>query len=89
MRYPKAKLAIRPAAADRNVFTKIRGTVSSRAPLLPPLKPNQPNHKIKVPRAAKGRLLPLNFCTVLSFLKRPKRGPITIAALSAIHPPTL
>ena len=40
---------------------KINGTASSIAPLLPPLKPNQPNHKISVPKTAKGKLEPVNF----------------------------
>ena len=39
---------------------RINGTVSSIAPLLPPLNPNQPNHKIKVPKTAKGKLEPVN-----------------------------
>ena len=44
---------INPKAAAKKVLIKISGTVSSIAPLLPPLKPNQLNHKIKVPNTAK------------------------------------
>ena len=69
------------------MLIKISGTVSSIAPLLPPLKPNQPNHKISVPNTAKGKLDPVNFplfaCEYL-----PIRGPNIITAAKAIQPPT-
>ena len=44
--------------ADKNVLININGTFRSIAPLAPPLKPNQPNHKINAPNAAIGVLLP-------------------------------
>ena len=49
---------ISPADAAMNVFIKIRGILKSIAKLAPPLKPNQPNHKINAPSAAIGVLLP-------------------------------
>ena len=49
---------ISPKDADKKVLIKINGTLISIAPLAPPLKPNQPNHKIKAPKAAMGVLLP-------------------------------
>ena len=49
---------ISPKDADKKVLIKINGTLISIAPLAPPLNPNQPNHKIKAPRAAIGVLLP-------------------------------
>ena len=49
---------IKPAEAARNVLINISGILRSIAPLAPPLNPNQPNHKIKAPSAARGVLLP-------------------------------
>ena len=49
---------IKPNEADKNVLININGTFKSIAPLAPPLKPNQPNHKISAPNAAIGVLLP-------------------------------
>ena len=49
---------INPNEADKNVLIKIKGIFKSIAPFAPPLKPNQPNHKIKAPNAAIGVLLP-------------------------------
>ena len=60
---------------------------SSIAPLLPPLKPNQPNHKISVPKTAKGKLEPVNFPLFASEYF-PILGPKIITAANAIHPPT-
>ena len=42
----------------KKVLININGIFKSIAPLAPPLKPNQPNHKIKAPKAAIGVLLP-------------------------------
>ena len=56
-------------------------------PLLPPLNPNQPNHKIKVPKTASGKLDPVNL-PLLASEYLPIRGPKIITAASAIHPPT-
>jgi hypothetical protein len=49
---------ISPKDADKKVLIKINGIFKSIAPFAPPLKPNQPNHKIKAPSAAIGVLLP-------------------------------
>ena len=77
----------KPNAAARNVLISIKGTVSSIAPLLPPLKPNQPNHKIKVPKTANGKLDPVNFPLFASEYL-PILGPKINTAAKAIHPPT-
>ena len=77
----------KPNAAAKKVFIKINGTTSSIAPLLPPLKPNQPNHKISVPKTAKGKLEPVNL-PLLASEYFPILGPKIITAAKAIHPPT-
>ena len=77
----------KPKAAERNVLININGTVSSIAPLLPPLNPNQPNHKIKVPKTAKGKLEPVNL-PLFALEYFPILGPKINTAASAIHPPT-
>ena len=48
----------KPADADKNVLINISGILRSIDPFAPPLKPNQPNHKIIAPNAASGVLLP-------------------------------
>ena len=53
----------------------------------PPLKPNHPNHKIKVPKTAKGKLEPVNFPLFASEYF-PILGPKIKTADKAIHPPT-
>ena len=73
--------------SPKNVLIRINGTASSIAPLLPPLKPNQPNHKIRVPKTAKGKLDPVNFPLFASEYL-PILGPNIITAAKAIHPPT-
>ena len=55
---PIALEKISPKDADKKVLIKINGIFKSIAPLAPPLNPNQPNHKIKAPKAAIGVLLP-------------------------------
>ena len=69
------------------MLIKISGTASSIDPLLPPLKPNHPNQRIKVPSTAKGKLDPVNFPLLVSE-NFPILGPNNITAASAIHPPT-
>ena len=67
------------------MFIKINGTTSSIAPLLPPLKPTQPNHKMSVPRTARGKLDPVNLPLFASEYF-PIRGPNINTAAKAIHP---
>ena len=69
------------------MLINIRGTASSIAPLLPPLNPNHPNQRIKVPRTAKGKLDPVNL-PLFAFEYLPILGPNIKTAESAIHPPT-
>ena len=77
----------KPAEAAKNVLIKINGILKSIAPLAPPLKPNHPNHKIKVPKTAKGKLDPVNF-PLFESEYFPILGPKIKTAESAIHPPT-
>ena len=77
----------KPNAAAKKVLIKINGTVSSIAPLLPPLNPNQPNHKIKVPKTARGKLDPVNLPLFASEYF-PILEPKIKTADKAIHPPT-
>ena len=78
---------ISPADAAMNVFIKISGILKSIAKLAPPLKPNQPNHKINVPKTANGKLEPVNFPLFASEYL-PILGPKINTAAKAIHPPT-
>ena len=55
--------------------------------MLPPLKPNQPNHSINVPSTASGKLEPVNLPLFASEYF-PIRGPNISTADNAIHPPT-
>ena len=48
----------KPADADKKVLIKMSGILRSIDPFAPPLNPNQPNHKIIAPNAARGVLLP-------------------------------
>ena len=51
-----------------------------------PLKPNQPNHRMKVPSAAIGMLEPgIGFTVSPKYL--PIRGPMMIAPIRAAQPP--
>ena len=54
----------------------------------PPLKPNQPSHKMKVPRVASGRDEPGSACGLPSGPNRPLRAPRIMAPVNAAHPPT-
>ena len=54
---------MQPPAAARLVFMKTTATALAQsteavASTEPPLKPNQPNHRIKVPNVRKGKLAP-------------------------------
>ena len=69
------------------MLININGTASFIAPLLPPLKPNHPNHKIKVPRTARGKLDPVNFPLFASEYF-PILEPSINTADRAIQPPT-
>ena len=80
---------IPPAAAAKHVVTNVREVNSGSADNTePPLKPNQPNHRINTPAAASGMLCPgiaLGFPSGLNF---PIRAPRRYTAISAAHPPT-
>src|SRR5688572_30003437 len=54
----------------------------------PPLKPNQPSQRIKVPTVASGRDEPSIGCTVPPGPYLPLRGPSSSAPASAAQPPT-
>ena len=54
----------------------------------PPLKPNQPNHKMNVPKVAKGKLEPGIGLMVPSELNFPFRAPNNNTPASPAHPPT-
>ena len=54
----------------------------------PPLKPNQPNHNIKVPNVAKGRFDPGIGVTLPSSEYLPFLAPRIIAPVKAAQPPT-
>ena len=81
---------ISPADAAINVLININGVLISIAKLAPPLKPNQPNHKINAPNAAIGVLLPWKVLppSASPFLNLPVLGPTISKIDSATHPPT-
>src|SRR6056297_1397060 len=54
----------------------------------PPLKPNQPSHRMNVPSVARARLEPGIGLTLPSLPYLPRRGPSTMAPARAAHPPT-
>ena len=54
----------------------------------PPLKPNQPNHNIKVPNVANGKFDPGIGLTLQSSEYLPFLAPKMIAPVRAAHPPT-
>jgi hypothetical protein len=76
-----------PAAAARFVVTAIRAMSGVPAVVLPGLNPNQPNHRMKTPRAAIGMLWPGIALTFPSLEYRPSRGPSITAPQRAAHPP--
>ena len=74
------------------VLAKIRDTsvTSPTVPIAscePPLKPNQPSHRMNVPRVASARFEP-GIGLVLPSLYLPMRGPRTIQPARAAQPPT-
>src|SRR6056297_4108707 len=74
------------------VLAKMRDTseTSPTVPIAscePPLKPNQPSHRMNVPRVASARLDPgIGFTRPSLYL--PRRGPSTITPARAAQPPT-
>jgi len=82
-----------PAAAAILVLAKMRLTslTSPTVPIAscePPLKPNQPSHRMKVPKVARARFEPGIGCTRPSLPNLPRRGPSTMAPAKAAQPPT-
>ena len=84
---------IAPPAAAAFVLAKIR-EISATSPIdpiascEPPLKPNQPIHRMNVPNVANGRFDPSIGTTLPSFAYLPMRGPRINAPINAAHPPT-
>ena len=77
-----------PAAPARCVLNTILPMSADAATVLPPLKPNQPSHRMKPPSATEVRLWPGIMRAVPSAPKRPSRGCTTSSAASAHQPPT-
>ena len=84
--------ATTPPAAARLVFAKMR-EMSDTSELEPmasceaPLKPNQPSHRMKVPRVASGMDEPgIGITRPSEYL--PRRAPRMMAPVSAAQPPT-
>ena len=85
--------ATKPPAAAMFVFTYTLAIAAASAALPsaswdPPLKPNHPNHSIKVPIVAKGKFDPGIAITEPLEAYLPNLGPIIIAPVNAAHPPT-
>ena len=86
------RAAINPPAAAALVFTKISATalaspISETFSSDPPLKPNQPIHKINIPIAAKGKLDPGIAFTLPSDVYFPLRAPSSMTpAIAAVAP---
>ncbi len=77
-----------PAAAARQVVTNVIDVNSGSADNTePPLKPNQPNHRIKTPAVAIGILCPGIAC-VFPFSNFPILAPSKETATNAAQPPT-
>jgi hypothetical protein len=81
-----------PAAAAMFVLAKMRDTseTSPTVPIAscePPLKPNQPSHRMNVPSVASARFEP-GIGLTLPSLYLPRRGPSTITPARAAQPPT-
>src|SRR5690606_35984237 len=77
-----------PAHAASWVLRFIRPILSSAAVVEPPLKPNQPNQRIKPPSATSVRLWPRISRGRPLLSKRPSRGPTTSTPASAHQAPT-
>ena len=81
---------IPPAAEAKNVFVAtvpINSQLPTAPNVEPGLKANQPNHNIKAPTAAKGKLCPGIAFATPSLLYFHILGPKTIAAAKAEKPP--
>ena len=87
------KATTTPAAAARLVLMYIVeiSRMSAAEPIAscePPLNPNQPSHKMKVPRVARGKLDPGMGLIFPSLAYFPVLAPRIMAPLSAAQPPT-
>ena len=82
-----------PAAPASSVltaaFTARNCPPPTKASDEPGLNPNQPKNRMIVPRMPIGMLCPGIALAEPSLLKRPMRGPITMAPTSARLPPTM
>ena len=82
-----------PVAPASNVLTAAMTARSRKAPVKPSaepgLKPNQPKKRMIVPRMPIGMLWPGMALAVPFLLKRPMRGPMTMAPASAVTPPIM
>src|SRR6056297_4251738 len=87
------RAATAPDAAAMLVLAKMRLTsvMSPTVPAAscdPPLKPNQPSHRMNVPSVARARFDPGMGFTLPSLPYLPRRGPSTMAPARAAQPPT-
>jgi hypothetical protein len=86
------KAVIPPDEAATIVFTDTIEAIPGLDPVIdrvePALKPNQPNHKIKVPITYKGTLWPLKRCS-FPFVNLPVLGPAQAAPINPDNPPTI
>ena len=85
--------ATTPPAAPIFVFTytidmAVASAAEPKASCDPPLKPNQPNQRTKVPSVAKGMFAPGIGLIFPSAVYLPLRAPKIIAPVSAHQPPT-
>ena len=86
--------AIRPPAAAALVFINTTATRLALSTLAvartePPLKPNQPNHRINIPKVARGIFAPGIALTDPSALYLPLRAPRKITPDSAAAAPAI
>ena len=86
------KAVIPPEEAATIVFTDTIEAASGLDPVIdkvePALKPNHPNHKIKVPITYKGTLCALKRCS-LPALNLSVLGPAIAAPINPDNPPTI
>ena len=92
--FAKIKAVTAPAAAAALVFKNTMATelallISASFNTEPPLKPNQPIHKIKVPKVAIGRLAPGIAFTLPSLVYLPLRAPSKNTPASAAEAPAI
>src|SRR3990167_854292 len=88
LNHPKSRQVTPPAPAAMLVFIIVRPTLASILRAEPPLKPNQPNQRKKVPMVARGILCPPILLAVPSLLYLPILGPTIMAPARANQPPT-